>query len=104
MLLFLLLPLVAQVQLQFLPDESKLANLMTRLNISLVLLLGNRNKIYDQAQHFFGPPAVGFGVGLVSVYRLKLKKLPWEEGDINLGAFLRFPLNEIIVEIGGIFF
>ena len=25
-----------------------------------------------QAQHFFGPPAVGFGVGLVSVYRLKL--------------------------------
>ena len=25
-----------------------------------------------QAQHFFGPPAVGFGVGLVSVYRLGL--------------------------------
>ena len=74
MLLLLLLPLVAQVQLQFLPD-----------------LLRNRNKISqfnDQAQHFFGPPAVGFGVGLVSVYRLKLKNLPWEEADINLGAFL----------------
>ena len=36
-----------------------------------IISVGKPIILKSQGQHFFGPPAVGFGVGLVSVYRLE---------------------------------
>ena len=94
MFLWLLLPLVAQVQVRLLgrlPYQMSVEKSETKI-CKLIAL--NNQSLYDQAQHFFGPPAVGFGVGLVSVYRLKS---PSHNSDVNVGAFLRFPLTKTIL-------
>lgn len=35
----------------------------------LVLVLAALSVTVTQSQHFFGPPAIGFGAGLISIHR-----------------------------------